>query len=129
MISVDFLELLHEWMEHSRLALFPITNSFHLSVPDMFEMHNTVIRSITFSEPERVACLYLRAPSCFIGTVDIICENFLKKVWQLCGFPLFCIYSISILLSSSCILEFYPKLAFPSKQPTIYCFEMTQLIS
>jgi hypothetical protein len=52
-MSVHFLELLQGWMDNRILALFPITNIFHLSVPGMFEQHN-IARCIAFSEPERV---------------------------------------------------------------------------
>ncbi|CAH8623592.1 unnamed protein product [Dicrocoelium dendriticum] len=39
------------------LAYFPITSNFLLSVPDMFEQHKTVTRSIAFLQPKRVTCL------------------------------------------------------------------------
>ena len=35
-------------LKHRGLVLFPITKSFRLSVPDIFEQHNTVTRSIAF---------------------------------------------------------------------------------
>jgi hypothetical protein len=50
-------------LKHQSLALYPITNSFHLSVPDMTEEHNSYTQSIAFSDPQRVVLLYLKEPS------------------------------------------------------------------
>jgi hypothetical protein len=105
-MSVDFLELLQGQMENSRSALFPITNSFHLSVPDMFEEYNTVTRSITFSVS---SALYISSTQIFwrksSSFVDFHCSAFTAS---------------SLSFSPYASLNFIPKLNFhKDNQPSV----------